>query len=150
MLNLSLQSGPMYLTMPPASFSQDWLKKENGAKIWPLKKCNGVISTIERLEQETQVVLDMIENPDMAQALGQDKNQNLQYLEDHYNVCHSVFLLPTSLSHSPLSTAHPGLNYCPLQLWSVPISLHIAPQTTSPTSVYYLLTQNSLPLPACF
>ncbi|KAF9020212.1 hypothetical protein BDZ89DRAFT_1164308 [Hymenopellis radicata] len=33
-----------------------------------------------------QAVLDAIENPDVAQALCQDKNQNLQYLKDNYNV----------------------------------------------------------------
>jgi len=31
-------------------------------------------------------VLDVIENPDVAQALRQDKNQNLQYLKDNYNL----------------------------------------------------------------
>jgi hypothetical protein len=39
-----------------------------------------------RLELEAQAVLDVIENPDVAQALRQDKNQNLQYLKDNYNV----------------------------------------------------------------
>ncbi|KAF5347211.1 hypothetical protein D9758_011043 [Tetrapyrgos nigripes] len=44
------------------------------------------VSTNERLEQEAQVVLNVIENPDVAQALRQDKNQNLQYLKDNYNL----------------------------------------------------------------
>lgn len=44
------------------------------------------MSTNQRLEQEAQAVLDVIENPDVAQALRQDKNQNLQYLKEHYNV----------------------------------------------------------------
>ena len=44
------------------------------------------VSTNERLQQEAQAVLDVIENPDVAQALRQDKNQNLQYLKDNYNV----------------------------------------------------------------
>ncbi|KAF8553938.1 eukaryotic translation initiation factor 3, subunit 6 [Imleria badia] len=43
-------------------------------------------STNERLQQEAQAVLDVIENPDVAQALRQDKNQNLQYLKDNYNL----------------------------------------------------------------
>lgn len=42
--------------------------------------------TNERLQQEAQAVLDVIENPDVAQALRQDKNQNLQYLKENYNV----------------------------------------------------------------
>ena len=50
-----------------------------------LKRRNAV-STNERLQQEAQAVLDVIENPDVAQALRQDKNQNLQYLKDNYDV----------------------------------------------------------------
>ncbi|KAG1905511.1 eIF3 subunit 6 N terminal domain-containing protein [Suillus fuscotomentosus] len=46
------------------------------------------VSTNERLQLEAQAVLDVIENPDVAQALRQDKNQNLQYLKDNYNVPH--------------------------------------------------------------
>jgi hypothetical protein len=30
--------------------------------------------------------LDVIENPDVAQALRPDKNQNIQYLKDNYDV----------------------------------------------------------------
>ncbi|RPD60987.1 eukaryotic translation initiation factor 3 subunit 6 [Lentinus tigrinus ALCF2SS1-7] len=44
------------------------------------------VSTNERLQQEAQAVLDVIENPEVAQSLRQDKNQNLQFLRDHYNV----------------------------------------------------------------
>ena len=49
-------------------------------------KRKDAVSTNERLQQEAQAVLDVIENPDVAQALRQDKNQNLQYLKDNYNV----------------------------------------------------------------
>ncbi|KAF4617411.1 hypothetical protein D9613_006376 [Agrocybe pediades] len=45
-----------------------------------------VVKTNERLQQEAQAVLDVIENPDVAQALRQDKNQNLQYLKDNYDL----------------------------------------------------------------
>ncbi|EPQ51138.1 eukaryotic translation initiation factor 3, subunit 6 [Gloeophyllum trabeum ATCC 11539] len=55
----------------PAEFAQ---KRENA------------VSTNERLQQEAQAVLDVIENPEVAQALRQDKMQNLQYLKEHYNV----------------------------------------------------------------
>ncbi|KAH9978351.1 eIF3 subunit 6 N terminal domain-containing protein [Russula compacta] len=40
----------------------------------------------EQLQQEAQAVLDVIENPDVAQALRQDKNQNLAYLKDNYGL----------------------------------------------------------------
>ncbi|KAL5501750.1 INT6 [Sanghuangporus vaninii] len=50
------------------------------------RKRENAVSTNERLEQEAQAVLDVIENPDVAQALRQDKMQNLQYLKDHYNL----------------------------------------------------------------
>lgn len=45
------------------------------------------VFTTERLEQEAQTVLEIIENPEVAQALRQDKRQNLQYLKDHYGAC---------------------------------------------------------------
>ncbi|KAH9979850.1 eIF3 subunit 6 N terminal domain-containing protein [Lactifluus volemus] len=40
----------------------------------------------EQLQQEAQAVLDVIENPDFAQALRQDKIQNLAYLKDNYSL----------------------------------------------------------------
>ncbi|TFK45350.1 eukaryotic translation initiation factor 3 subunit 6 [Heliocybe sulcata] len=55
----------------PAEFSQ---KRENA------------VSTNEQLQQEAQAVLDVIENPEVAQSLRQDKIQNLQYLKEHYNL----------------------------------------------------------------
>ncbi|KIP06870.1 hypothetical protein PHLGIDRAFT_106524 [Phlebiopsis gigantea 11061_1 CR5-6] len=44
------------------------------------------VHTNERLQQEAQAVLNVIENPEVAQALKQDKNQNLTYLKEHYGV----------------------------------------------------------------
>ncbi len=44
------------------------------------------MSTNERLQQEAQAVLNVIENPDVAQSLRQDKIQNLQYLKDNFGV----------------------------------------------------------------
>jgi translation initiation factor 3 subunit E len=49
------------------------------------QKRESAVSTHQRLQNEAQAVLDVIENPDVAQALRQDKNQNLQYLKDNYN-----------------------------------------------------------------
>ena len=49
------------------------------------KRAN-TLSNIERLEQEALNVSSVIENPEVAQALRQDKLQNLQYLKDTYNV----------------------------------------------------------------
>ncbi|PPR06561.1 hypothetical protein CVT24_001511 [Panaeolus cyanescens] len=50
------------------------------------EKRRDAVSRNERLGQEAQAVLDVIENPDVAQALRQDKNQNLAYLKEHYNL----------------------------------------------------------------
>ncbi|KIM49934.1 hypothetical protein M413DRAFT_439055 [Hebeloma cylindrosporum] len=50
------------------------------------EKRTNAVSTNERLQLEAQAVLDVIQNPDVAQALRQDKNQNLQYLKDNYNL----------------------------------------------------------------
>ncbi|TDL17852.1 eukaryotic translation initiation factor 3, subunit 6 [Rickenella mellea] len=49
-------------------------------------KRENTLTTNERLQNEAQSVLDVIENPEVAQALRQDKMQNLQYLKDHYNL----------------------------------------------------------------
>jgi len=51
------------------------------------EKRQNAVSKHERLQQEAQAVLDVIEKPEVAQALRQDKNQNLQYLRDNYQVC---------------------------------------------------------------
>ncbi|KZV93477.1 eukaryotic translation initiation factor 3, subunit 6 [Exidia glandulosa HHB12029] len=56
---------------PPAEFAEKRAK---------------ALETNERLQQEAQAVLDVIENPEVAQALRQDKVQNLQYLKDHFNL----------------------------------------------------------------
>ncbi|TEB27765.1 eukaryotic translation initiation factor 3 subunit 6 [Coprinellus micaceus] len=50
------------------------------------EKRQNAVSTNERLAQEAQAVLDVIEKPEVAQALRQDKNQNLQYLKDNYGL----------------------------------------------------------------
>ncbi|KAF8201065.1 eukaryotic translation initiation factor 3 subunit 6 [Mycena galopus ATCC 62051] len=50
------------------------------------EKRQNTLLTHQRLQDEAQAVLDVIENPDVAQALRQDKEQNLQYLKDNYNL----------------------------------------------------------------
>ncbi|KAG8888628.1 eukaryotic translation initiation factor 3 subunit E [Tulasnella sp. 332] len=50
------------------------------------QKRQQAMETNERLEGEAQAVLAVIENPDVVQALRQDKLQNLTYLKDNYNV----------------------------------------------------------------
>ncbi|KAH6874494.1 eukaryotic translation initiation factor 3 subunit 6 [Coprinopsis sp. MPI-PUGE-AT-0042] len=50
--------------------------------VWPDKD---VPSEFEGKKQEA-AVQDVIENPDVAQSLRQDKNQNLAYLKDNYGV----------------------------------------------------------------
>jgi hypothetical protein len=65
------------------------------------EKRENALSTNERLQQEAQAVLDVIEKPEVAQAMRQDKSQNLQYLKDNYGVrpffdCWILFVLPAS------------------------------------------------------
>ncbi|CAK5262199.1 unnamed protein product [Mycena citricolor] len=50
------------------------------------EKRRNTMLTHERLQDEAQAVLDVIENPEVVQALRQDKEQNLQYLKDNYNL----------------------------------------------------------------
>ncbi|CAG8654303.1 4977_t:CDS:2, partial [Acaulospora colombiana] len=49
------------------------------------KKRDDAVQTNQRLQSEAQVVLDVIEREEVAQALRQDKMQNLHYLREHYN-----------------------------------------------------------------
>lgn len=49
-------------------------------------KRENFVSTSQKLEQEAQIVLDVIENPKVAQSLRQDKLQNLVYLKDNHNL----------------------------------------------------------------
>jgi hypothetical protein len=80
----------------------------------------------EQLQQEAQAVLDVIENPDVAQALRQDKNQNLTYLKDNYGVSEDVLyglnILTPTICPSFIA-AHPRTNYSVIQLWE--ISVHV-------------------------
>ncbi|TFK19212.1 eukaryotic translation initiation factor 3 subunit 6 [Coprinopsis marcescibilis] len=79
-----LAKGTNMFDFAASLFSNVWPDKEV-PKEFDVKRQNAV-STNERLQQEAQAVLDVIENPDVAQALRQDKNQNLQYLKDNYNL----------------------------------------------------------------
>ena len=92
----------------------------------------------EHLQQEAQAVLDVIENPDVAQALRQDKNQNLTYLKDNYGVSNDVLyglkILTPMISPSFIA-AHPRTNYSVIQFWEV--SVHVRE----------LLWRRRLPLP---
>lgn len=96
------------------------------------------VSTNERLQLEAQAVLDVIENPDVAQALRQDKNQNLQYLKDNYNVrarLPSTVLQPIYVQHSSLSNK--SLLYTTLGSSNIPTATTAVLQTICITSVYF-------------
>ena len=45
------------------------------------------MQTHETLSSQAQIVLDVIEREEVAQALRQDKVQNLNYLKEHFGVC---------------------------------------------------------------
>lgn len=98
----------------------------------------------EQLQQEAQAVLDVIENPDVAQALRQDKNQNLTYLKDNYGVSDHVLyrlntLTPTiSLSHFYRSSLSNKLQrYTTLESFSTRTGITPAPPITSTTSACF-------------
>ena len=104
------------------------------------RKRENAVSTNAQLEQEAQAVLDVIENPDVAQALRQDKMQNLQYLKDHYNVrqllIHSFILYNISkfCSNSSLSNKSPPSTT--LANSNTHMGTTAVPQTTSTTSAF--------------
>ncbi|EJT98808.1 eukaryotic translation initiation factor 3 subunit 6 [Dacryopinax primogenitus] len=49
-------------------------------------KRSNIETTNDRLQKEAQVVLEVIENRDVAQAMRQDKMQNLTYLREKHNL----------------------------------------------------------------
>ncbi|KAG8903087.1 eukaryotic translation initiation factor 3 subunit E [Tulasnella sp. 403] len=65
-----------------------WEQLNNGQDI-PAefgRKREEAMSTNERLAGDAQAVLNVIDNPEVVQALRQDKMQNLNYLKEHYGV----------------------------------------------------------------
>ena len=60
------------------------------------------MKTHETLSSQAQIVLDVIEREEVAQALRQDKVQNLNYLKEHFGVCTrpSLRTIRSKLSHS--------------------------------------------------
>jgi len=51
-----------------------------------LQKREQVLSTLQSLEEESQKVLSVLEDPEVLSALRQDKAQNLQYLKENHGV----------------------------------------------------------------
>lgn len=84
------------------------------------QKREDAVQTNQRLQSEAQVVLDVIEREEVAQALRQDKLQNLNYLSEHYNVKPSYWSIPFSLFF-PL--VNPGANISTIYFW--PVSVYI-------------------------
>jgi len=96
----------------------------------------------EHLQQEAQAVLDVIENPDVAQALRQDKNQNLAYLKDNYGVSDEVLyglniLTPTISLFYRSSPSNKLQRYTTLGSFSTRTGITLAPPITSTTSVCF-------------
>jgi translation initiation factor 3 subunit E len=45
-----------------------------------------VLATLQKLEEDSQKVLSVLEDQEVVSALRQDKLQNLQYLKEHHGV----------------------------------------------------------------
>ena len=94
---------------PRVSFSiisQPYVDIDNAVLIEFAGKREEVVSTNERLQQEAQAVLNVIENPDVAQSLRQDKIQNLQYLKDNFGVRARYHLTLISLRLPSFFSSH--------------------------------------------
>jgi hypothetical protein len=50
------------------------------------EKRQQVLATLRKLEEESQKVISVLEDPEVVSALRQDKTQNLQFLKDNYAV----------------------------------------------------------------
>lgn len=51
-----------------------------------IQKRHHVLATLQKLEEESQKVLSVLEDQEVISALRQDKTQNLQYLKEHHGV----------------------------------------------------------------
>ena len=82
------------------------------------------MKTHETLSSQAQIVLDVIEREEVAQALRQDKVQNLNYLKEHFGVC--IGPSPRTICSNPLTRllfflANARTNIRFIQVRSVPI-----------------------------
>jgi translation initiation factor 3 subunit E len=50
------------------------------------QKRQHVLETLQKLEEDSQKVLSVLEDQEVVAALRQDKTQNLQYLKEHHGV----------------------------------------------------------------
>ena len=50
------------------------------------KKREAVLANLQKLEEDSQKVLSVLEDQEVVSALRQDKTQNLQYLKEHHGV----------------------------------------------------------------
>lgn len=50
------------------------------------KRESAILSTLEDLESKAKTVMDIITNPQVFQALKQDKQQNLEFLKSQHGV----------------------------------------------------------------
>ena len=50
------------------------------------EKRQHVLTTLQKLEEESQKILSVLEDQEVISALRQDKTQNLQYLKEHHAV----------------------------------------------------------------
>jgi translation initiation factor 3 subunit E len=50
------------------------------------EKKEKVLAQLEEFQNQTQNVIEVIENPEVIAALRQDKLQNLSFLKENYNV----------------------------------------------------------------
>ena len=50
------------------------------------EKREHVLATLQKLEEDSQKILSVLEDQEVISALRQDKTQNLQYLKEHHGV----------------------------------------------------------------
>ena len=69
--------------------AQLWKELHDGAEDVPeefTQKRESVLANLQKLEEDSQKVLSVLEDQEVVAALRQDKTQNLQYLKEHHGV----------------------------------------------------------------
>ena len=76
------------------------------------KKREAVLANLQKLEEDSQKVLSVLEDQEVVSALRQDKTQNLQYLKEHHGVL--SFAIGVDLDYR-------GACKCAVSIWTVAV-----------------------------
>ena len=91
------------------------------------KRESAILSTLEDLESKAKAVMDIITNPQVFQALKQDKQQNLEFLKSQHGVSGFCVVLCPKLTVCASITATSTRHRLALQARAIPVHCRTIP-----------------------